>query len=125
MKRIGEFYREKVLSLPKKSLIKKILPDNSGDVKIEKDLFGWRLYSGKNFIQCRSEEEARYLKVFLDAGLREVYVPKDNEYLKSILPELEKLKAKTDEIIKFYIDGILDHKIRERIKREVYIEITK
>jgi hypothetical protein len=125
MKRIGEFYREKVLSLPKKSLIKKILPDNSGDVKIEKDLFGWRLYSGKNFIQCRSEEEARYLKVFLDAGLREVYVPKDNEYLKSILPELEKLKAKTDEIIKFYIDGILDHKIRERVKREVYIEITK
>ena len=125
MKRIGEFYREKVLSLPKKSLIKKILPDNSGDVKIEKDLFGWRLYSGKNFIQCRSEEEARYLKVFLDAGLREVYVPKDNEYLKSILPELERLKAKTDEIINFYIDGILDHKIRERVKREVYIEITK
>jgi hypothetical protein len=125
MKRIGEFYREKVLSLPKKSLIKKILPDNFGDVKIEKDLFGWRLYSGKNFIQCRSEEEARYLKVFLDAGLREVYVPKDNEYLKSILPELEKLKAKTDEIINFYIDGILDHKIREKVKREVYIEITK
>lgn len=125
MKRIGEFYREKVLSLPKKSLIKKILPDNSGNVKIEKDLFGWRLYSGKNFIQCRSEEEARYLKVFLDAGLREVYVPKDNEYLKSILPELEKLKAKTDEIINFYIDGILDHKIREKVKREVYIEITK
>jgi hypothetical protein len=125
MKRIGEFYREKVLSLPKKSLIKKILPNNSGDVKIEKDLFGWRLYSGKNFIQCRSEEEARYLKVFLDAGLREVYVPKDNEYLKSILPELEKLKAKTDEIINFYIDGILDRKIRERVKREVYIEITK
>jgi hypothetical protein len=125
MKRIGEFYREKVLSLPKKSLIKKILPNNFGDVKIEKDLFGWRLYSGKNFIQCRSEEEARYLKVFLDAGLREVYVPKDNEYLKSILPELEKLKAKTDEIINFYIDGILDRKIRERVKREVYIEITK
>jgi len=125
MKRIGEFYKEKVLSLPEKLLIKKELPENCGKIKIEKDLFIWKLYSGKKFIECRSEEEARYLSVFLDAGLREVYVPKDEEYLKNILPELEKLKAKTDEIINFYLDGILNRKIREKIRNEIYMEITK
>jgi hypothetical protein len=125
MKRIGEFYKEKVLSLPRKARVKKVLLDNSGEIKIEKYLFGWRLCAGKNFIQCRSEEEARYLKVFLEAGLKEVFVPKNDEYLKSILPELEELKEKTDKIINFYIDGILDSKLREKIRREVYMEITK
>jgi len=125
MKRLGDFYSEKVLILHKKSLIKKELPSNSGEIRIDRDLFGWKLFCGKYFVECRSEEEARYLRVFLDAGLREVYVPKDEEYLKNILPELEKLKAKTDEIINSYIDGILDHKIRERVRYEVYKEITK
>jgi hypothetical protein len=125
MKRLGDFYSEKVLILPKKLLIKKELPSNSGEIRIERDLFGWKLYCGKNFVECRSEEEARYLRVFLETGLREVYVPRDEEYLKNILPELERLKAKTDEIINFHIEGILNPKIREKVKREVYAEITK
>jgi len=125
MKRLGEFYREKVLTLPKKSLVKREFPENSGKIKIDRDLLGWKLYSGKKYIECRSEEEARFLKVFLDAELDEVYVPKDDEYLKTILPELERLKAKTDEIINSYLETILDRKIRERIRYEVYMEITK
>jgi len=61
----------------------------------------------------------------IDAGLREVCVPKDSEYLKNILPELEKLKARIDEIINFYTAGILNSKIRKKIRDEVYMEITK
>lgn len=125
MKLIGEFYREKVLSLPKRRLFKKELSDNSGEIKIERDLFGWKLYSGKAFIECRSEEEARYLKVFLDLGLDKVYVPKEDACLKEILKELEKLKAKTDEILNSYLETILDRRIRERLKYEVYIEVSK
>jgi hypothetical protein len=124
MKTLGEFYREKILSLPESSLVKRELPDSSGEIRIERDLFGWKLYSGKNFIECRSEEEARYLKIFLDAGLKEVYVP-DDEHLKDILPELEALKARIDEIINSYLDGILNPRIRERIRSEVYNEITR
>lgn len=125
MRTIGQYYREKVLSLPKKKLKKVELPASFDDARIEKDLFGWKLYSRKEFITCRSEEEARYLKVFLDAGVQETYVPKDEEYLKEILPRLEKIKNKIEEIINFYAESILDRKIRERLRHEVYLEVTK
>ena len=123
MKTLGEFYREKILS--HKNLIPKKLPENSDLIKIEKDLFGWKLYSGKNFIECRSEDEARYLKIFLEAGLTKVRVPKDDEYLKTILTELETLKLKIDRIINSYLESILDIKIRKRLREEVWSEISK
>jgi len=125
VERLSDFYREKVLTLPGQSIIKKQLPENAGEIKIEKDLFGWKLYSGTNFIKCRSEEEARYLKIFLDAGLSEIYVPKDDEYLKIILSELEKLKIRIDEITNSYLESIPNPKIREKVRYEVYKEITK
>ncbi|HEX7320159.1 MAG TPA: hypothetical protein VF399_07380 [bacterium] len=125
MKTIGAFYKEKILSLPKKTISKRELPSNSDDVKVEKDLFGWKVIAGKNHIVCRSDVEARYLKVFIDAGMMEIFVPKDDKYLHEILPELERLKSRIDEIIDSYIDGILDRKIREQVRNEVYIEITK
>jgi hypothetical protein len=114
-----------VLSLPKRKLSKKELPDNSGEIKIDRDLFGWKLFSGKNFFECRSEEEARYLKIFADLGMTEIFVPKDDVHLKNILPELERLKTRTDEILNSYLETILDRKIKERLKHEVYMEITK
>ena len=123
MKTLGEFYKEKVLS--HKNLITRKLPENSDTIKIGRDLFGWKLYSGKNFIECRSEDEARYLKVFLEAGLEKVRVPKDDEYLKTILTELETLKLKIDGIINSYLESILDIKIRKRLKEEVWSEISK
>lgn len=125
MKFIGEFYKEEVLSLSKRSLFKKELPDNSGEIKIERDLFSWKLFSGKNFIECRSEEEARYLKIFADLGVTEVFIPKDDAHLNSILPELERLKTRADEILNSYLETILDRKIKERLRHEVYMEILK
>jgi hypothetical protein len=123
MKTLGEFYKEKVLTC--KPLRRKKLLKNSDEIKIGKDLFGWKLYSGKDFIECRSEEEARYLKIFLEAGLDEVQVPKNDDYLKTILPELENLKSKVDAIINSYLETILDKKIRIRLKQEVWAEISR
>jgi hypothetical protein len=125
MKFIGAYYKETILSLPKRLLFKRELPGNTDEIKIERDLFGWKLLSGKDLIECRSEEEARYLKVFLDLGFKEIYVPKDEVYLKSILPELERLKTRADEILNSYLETILDRKVRERLKHEVYMEISK
>lgn len=123
MKTLGEFYREKILS--RKNLITRSLPNGPGESKIEKDLFQWSLRSGKDSIVCRSEEEARYLKVFLDAGVTEICIPKDDEYLGSILPELERLKMRIDEIVNSYLESILNRKLRERIRHEVFMELTK
>jgi hypothetical protein len=123
MKTLGEFYREKILT--HKPLITKKLLQNSDSVRIERDLFGWKLYSEKDFIECRSEDEARYLKIFLEAGLEKVRVPKDDKYLRMIVAELETLKSKMDKIINSYAETILDAKIRKRLKDEVWAEISK
>jgi hypothetical protein len=123
MKTLGEFYREKILS--HKPLITRKLPENSDSIRIERDLFGWKLYSGKNIIECRSEDEARYLRIFLEAGLTKVRVPRDDKYLRIILPELETLKSKIDKIINSYAETILDARIRKRLKQEVWAEISK
>lgn len=72
---LGKFYREKILS--QKYLQAKKLPKHTEKIWIEQDLYGWRLYSGKKHIDCDSENEARYLKVWLESGLDKVKIPKD------------------------------------------------
>lgn len=122
MKTLGEFYREDIL--PHKPLIKKELPTSrygsDATIKIERHLFGWKLYCGKNFIECRSEEEARYCKVFLEAGEREIKVPKSQERLKAILPELERLKTRIGEIIEENVDCIFPLSKREQIRHRLW-----
>ena len=131
MKTAGEYYREKVLSLPKKQLRKVELEYSPENLRVEKDLFGWKLFytrlgrKTEYFLECRSGEEARYVKIFCELGLLEIRVPKDEEYLKNILPELERIKSTLDEILNSYMETIVSRKIRERLKSEVYMEITK
>jgi len=125
MKKIGEFYKEKVLILSVNQLKSVELPDKNGKVNIVKDLFGWKLISGKNIMECSSEEEARYLKVFIEIGLKNVMLPKDHKYLMAILQDLEKLKLKTDEIIESYLQTVFDESIKEKVRNEVYMEIVK
>jgi len=120
---LGKFYREKILS--QESLSEKTLPKASGEVKIEQGLFGWRLSAGQEKIECHSEEEARYLRIFLEAGIDRVKIPEDKDYLKSILPEAEELKARIDEIIDSYLESIMDPKIREKLRHQLWSEIMK
>ncbi|MBI4333617.1 MAG: hypothetical protein HY673_20325 [Chloroflexi bacterium] len=123
MRTIGEFYKEEILA--KKGVVVRDLPSGAGETRIVRDLFGWRLCSGKECIECRSEEEARYLKIFLDAGVREIGVPADDQLLKDILPRLERLKSRTFAIIDSYLETVLNRKIRERVRHDVLAEITK
>ena len=120
---LGKFYREKVLT--HKPLRTKSLPKVSGEVKLEQELFGWRLSSGREHIDCASEMEARYLKVWLEAGLENVKIPKDEHYLKEIVLELESLKQKTDEVFDDYLGSILDSKLRQRLLHQLWQEATK
>ncbi|OGV96855.1 hypothetical protein A2W24_01690 [Microgenomates group bacterium RBG_16_45_19] len=123
MKTIGEFYREEVL--PHKPLAKKQLPPQSDNIQIVKDLFGWKLYSGKAYLDCRSEDEARFLKVFLEAGIQEVKVPKEDKILNKIVPKLVELKKDIDEIIEEESEGLLNRRLKEELRHRVWQELTK
>jgi hypothetical protein len=124
MPTLGDFYKAKILT--QKQLDHRNLPANSGHLEIKKDLFGVKLFFGKkNFIECRSEEEARYLKVWMESGVREIAVPADEAYLKTIVPELEELKKKIDQVIHDYTFGILNRRMRQEVRRRVYQEITQ
>ena len=120
MQFLGEWYREKVLSLKKRQLREVELPYADGEIKIEQGLFGWKLIRGNKTLEFDSEEEARYCKVWMDADLNEVMVPKDLEYLKSILPSLEELKAKHDTVMDKWLRGIFSWKIRNTIRGNVW-----
>lgn len=120
---LGRFYTERVMSHP--TLETKGLPPVSDDVRIQQSLMGWRLYSGRQSIDCSSELEARYLKVWLEAGLDSVEMPNDENYLQAIVPELESLKQKIDEIIAPYLNSIVNVRAKERILRQLWMEINK
>jgi len=120
---LGKFYREKVLS--QKSLYVKTLPKASDDIDIKQSLLGWRLYLGKEYIDCASELETRYLRVWLQAGMVEVKVPKDEGYLETTVPELESLKAKIDAAIEAHLSFIANPRTRDRILHRLWQEITK
>jgi len=120
---LGKFYKEKILTL--KPLLTKPLPQESGKVRIQQHLFGWRLSSGKKYLECDSEEEARYLKIFLEAGMDTVNIPKDNEYLKTILPEIEILHVKISDIINSYLESIADTKTKATISHLLWTEVMK
>jgi len=119
---LGKFYQEKILN--QKALYSKTLPEPADEVKAERDLYGWRLYSGRRSIECKSESEARYLKVWLEAGVRKVKIPKDKNYLKNIVSELEASKKKIDKIIDSYLSSILDIKLRTRILHQLWQRLT-
>ncbi|MCL0103168.1 N-6 DNA methylase [Dehalococcoidia bacterium] len=120
---LGKFYREKVLS--RKPLVKRTLPPALAEIRLEQDLFGWRLSWGRQHLACTSEPEARYLKVWMEAGLDTVKVPKDEDCLKAIVPELEALKQKTDEVFENYLGSILDPRTRQRLLHQLWREVMK
>lgn len=121
--RIGErkltnWYKEKILN--RKDLQTRKLPEPDGKPEIEKSLFGWELGVGKKMLHCRSEDEARYLKVWAEAGAKTIKVPKDEKYLAKTLPELESHKSEIDTIIESYLSSILDPKLKSQILHQIW-----
>lgn len=128
---LGKFYQENILS--HKPLYTKKLPKPTSDIgleaelglKFEKDIHKYRLYSGKKYIFCKSEPEARYLKVWVETGLESVKVPKDENCLAKIVPQLEKLMEKIKKIIESYTNSILQPKLRQKILHQLWQKITE
>ena len=126
---IGDYYREKVMALHRKERKKFEIPLHSGVTRIENEFFGWKLYylihgrKSEDFIECRTEEEARYLKIFMELEAREIYIPKDENLIAEILPRLEYLKKQTDDLLNEYLSALMQRKHREQLRFMVYKEI--
>jgi hypothetical protein len=124
MEFIGEYHRDKVLSLPKKQRKQMDLPPFRDDVKIVNELFGWVLQRGKEKIECRSEDEARYIYALWSFNWTDFWVPKDDKYLAEILPRLLALKKGHDEIIEKKCNLYFRKSIREELRRRIYLTVT-
>lgn len=120
---LGKFYKENISS--QKNLATRTIPQPAEEVTLEKSLFGWRIKIGKKYVDCNTEAEAKYLKILAQAGLDKIKIPKDQKYLKKILPELEPMKKKMDIVINDYLSSILDRKLREKLLHYIWQEIMK
>lgn len=124
MQLIGEFYRDNILT--RDDLVKRDLTSFSDEkVEIFEHLFGWEVRANGTAVDCRSEAEARYVRIFLELGLNEVAVPASDDYLKQVLPELEYLKRRADEILEEHLETVFDPRVKGTVRRYVYSEITK
>lgn len=120
-KLLGHFYRENILNQKNLKTVKLFHP--AKDIQIKNELFGWRLSSGKEHIDCQSEAEAEYLKIWIESGLEEVKVPKDESYISKILPELKELKERIDRIISDHISSITSQKLQNKILQKLQGEL--
>ena len=55
--------------------------------------------------------------------MSEVKISTDKNYIKSILPKLEKLKSYTEEVINSYLESIVDPKIKEKLRHLIWAEV--
>jgi len=124
MELIGEYYRDKVLCLPESKRRQMDLPYFRDDVEIVNELFGWVLKCGKERIECRSEDEARYIYSLWSFNWNNFWIPTDDKYLKEILPRLVILKEGHDEVIEERVSLYSNRKVREELRRVIYLAAT-
>lgn len=123
MELIGEYHRDKVLSLPKNQRKQVDLPPWR-KAKVVHEIFGWVLIQGKERIECRSEDEARYIWGLWSFEWTDFWVPTDDKYLSEILPRLLDLKEGHDEVILEKTSLYSSKKIREELRRRIYLAAT-
>ena len=126
MEGIGEYYAEKVLTQGQENLTKRELVGYScfGETRMEQDLFGWKIHTKRRVFEFDSELEARYILIFLELGWRIVYIPKNLDYLAEIMPRLEYLKMRADEVIGNGLKRVFGRKIRWEARTLTYRKIS-
>jgi len=121
---LGKLYREKVKK-SKVPLRTVHLSAKTDKIRIDSEIFGFRLISGRKHVDCKTEDEAKYLKIFLEAGIDKVKIPKQGLHLKQILPELQQIKRKIDKIIESDISTIINVKLRRKLEHLIWQEVMK
>ncbi|MDQ6786252.1 MAG: hypothetical protein M3033_05465 [Acidobacteriota bacterium] len=124
-KPFGDLYNELVLTrkdLKEVELFGTVCPR---ETEIAADLFGLKIVFGKHQIDCDTELEARFLRIFAELGWREVKMPRDEKYLAKILPEIEALKERADRLYFEREKTIFSRKLRREVKMKYYRKISK
>lgn len=121
-KSLKKWYEEKILS--RKDLATRELPNLGNNLKIEKGLYGWEVKGDRGALQCTSEAEAEYLKIWIEVGAKMVCVPKDEKFLSKIAEEFESLKREIDDIIDSYLGSVLDTKLKSQILYRLWQSIS-
>jgi hypothetical protein len=120
---IAIFYKKNILTETK--LTKVQLPMRKRPLEVVNELFGWSVKSGRQQLHCETEEAARYLKVFIDAGLPEVMISSNHSILKRTILEFEKIKAENDNIIETQLESVLNVKLQDSLRNEIWSELFK
>ncbi|MBM4322955.1 MAG: SAM-dependent DNA methyltransferase [Deltaproteobacteria bacterium] len=125
--RIGEanlvtFYKSHIAAA---SCLNINLPERVGTIEIEKSLFGWRLKIGKKAIDCPSEAHARYLRVFAEMGWDKATIPKDSDYLATIIDQWENLFKAVKATLEEYTSSILQNKTRDMLIHRVWATLRE
>jgi hypothetical protein len=100
-------------------------PKSAEPIEIEKSLFGWRLKIGQRIVDCSSEAQALYLRVFAEMGCDQTLVPKDDAYLSSIVNQWESLFEKAQAALQEYISSILQNKTRDLLIHTVWATLRE
>lgn len=125
MKTFGEFYREKVLAIPRRQRRRLPVVKDGTEIRVEKALFGWQVVYGHKILPCRSEAEARYLKLGMKLGMKEMEVPAEDDYLRLVVAEFENLKSGVDEIMNKYLAGVGSKRVSGLVRHRVYSRLLR
>jgi type I restriction-modification system DNA methylase subunit len=125
LSRLGEdnlatFYKDRISTVPCYTLD---LPKRAEPIEIENSLFGWRLKIGNKVIDCSSEAQARYLRVFAEMAWDQAMVPKDDVYLSSIINQWEDLFEKIQVTLQEHTSSILQSKTRDLLVHTVWTKL--
>lgn len=100
------------------------LPLLKGSVSIENTLLGWRVKSGSSTLDCKSELEARYYRLFIEMRL-DVAPLLEKGLLKSSVKKMEALFAKASLILEEINSSILQRRIRDRFIRVFWAHVKE
>ena len=108
--------------IEKNKNLKKIkLHGKKGKYFISKTLFGYMLEKSSFKIPCKDINEAKYLKIFSEIGIKEIYIPEitTKEMVKELESKFLEVENKIHEIFPFSLKKRILKKHRNKIFKEI------
>ena len=117
------FYKANILTQKADTIT---IPRFKESIKILRTLKGYcitdkkrrRIADKKEGVDCKTYEEAKYIAILATIGMEKIAIPRDEAYLKQILPKLEKTTDMIKEELENYCASIVDKKLQMEIKQK-------